>query len=145
MFLSLLRSRNQRVSNLHFLSTQFKDNIITNPESIKAGASPFKMALAEMIILQARYVATKEYRCINGWNCLQDPLPNWENNHFIYLSTLLDVSTSTLKRVFEYKSYEAQTQNISPAVKQKLCDFLQTDNLEQSVMNHILQKKDFAK
>jgi hypothetical protein len=145
MWKSLFLSVRQTATGPGTLTKKFEGCQITNPEAVRGGNSLFKEALAELLTSKARQIVGTEYRQASDWRCLNQPAQNWEHSQFIYLSTLTDVSTCTLKRIFGHKCYEDSTENISPKVKEKLRYFLRTENLEETLMNYILQKDNIAK
>jgi hypothetical protein len=140
MWKLLFQSSPQPGTSVSFTET-FKDHALPNPEAVKGGNSVFKEALAGLITEKARQVVATDYGQAPGWQCLNEPVKHWEHNQFIYLATLLDVGTCTLKRIYGHKCYEDSTENISLKVKEKLRYFLRTDNLEELMVNYILQKE----
>ena len=142
---SLLFSRYKRIDSYNnddcLGFDRFKEGIISNSHEIRGGQSPFKEALSELVTEKARQVINSDFNNILEWECLREPINNWENKQFVYLSTLINVGTCTLKRIFGHKCYENTTLNINTKTKEKLSNFLETDNLDQSVLNFILKKE----
>ncbi len=112
---------------------------------IKGGQNSYHDALAQILTEKARSVVEKEYTKANGWQCLRKPVEEWENGHFVYLSTLLDISANTLKRIYGHRSHENETQNMNKCTKRKIAAFLGTDDLDELVYARISQNRGNAK
>jgi hypothetical protein len=144
MWKLLFQSSPQPGTSVSFTET-FKDHALPNPEAVKGGNSVFKEALAGLITEKARQVVATDYRQAPGWQCLNEPVKHWEHNQFLHLATLLDVGTNTVKRIYGHKCHENSTENISLRVKENIRDFLNTENLEEMIVNYILKKDGTAK
>jgi hypothetical protein len=117
------RSSRRKALGLEAFATTLKYYEIIDSYKVKGGNSYFKEAIPNLIIDKARQVIAKEYHHSLGWQCLNQPVGQWENNQFIYLSTLTEVSTCTLKRIIGHKCYAKTTDNVSPKVKEKIKNF----------------------
>lgn len=122
----------------------FADCRIHNLRHVTGGGF-YKQAAAELLARKAREVVGIHYKGHGCWQCLHDPVSDWENGHFIHLATLLDVGTCTVKRIFGHRCHEGETENISPKVKEKIRVFLETDDLDGLLHNHISQNSGLGK
>lgn len=137
----LRQSGNRKIRSLENFAAWKIDNLHT----VKGGNCFYKQAAAELVAQRAREVVNAHYKGHPGWQCLHDPVSDWENCHFIHLATLLDVGTCTVKRIFGHRCHDGETENISPKVKGKLRAFLETDDLDRTLHNHVVQNGDLPK
>ena len=111
---------------------------------VKGGQDPYRETLAQILTEKARSVVDENYGKANGWQCLRKPVEEWENNHFVYLSTLLDVSVNTVKRIYGHKCHANETENMNRRTKRKIAEFLQTEDLDGVVYARISQNRGAA-
>lgn len=98
-----------------------------------------KQALARLIAEKAKEAAQKQYGYCPDFKSLYAPLDEWSHCQYRCVATLLDISISTVKRLFNCNGYTNQQRNISRHTEEKIKAFLYTDNWEKEALYYILK------
>lgn len=112
---------------------------ITKPSSkntIRTNTNSWKESLQELIIDKAREVIQSEYRFYKEFEILHEPLEEWQHVHFGHLSTLLDISVTTLKRLFSVYHSTPTQKRLSGNTEKKVKAFLECEDLDKLIQNY---------
>lgn len=103
------------------------------------GASVLKQALARLIAEKAKEAARKLYSYCPDFESLDEPLHQWGHYQYSCVATLLAISMSTAKRLFNGDGYINPERNINPPIRQKIEAFLGTDSWEKEALYYLLK------
>lgn len=109
-------------------------------ESLGRDSNEWQEALKQMIIEKAKEVIQNEYHLSEELQNLHEPLEEWQHAHFRNLSIILDISLTTVKRLFSvYESTPSQTR-LSGNTEAKLKLFLECEDLDEAIQAYTQDK-----
>ncbi|MEO0556496.1 MAG: hypothetical protein AAF149_25160 [Bacteroidota bacterium] len=102
-----------------------------------------RQALVDLIVEEARERVIKNREITGRYNLLLQRVSIWKSQHYELLASLLDISSASIKRLFNLPGHKAP-KAISNNIEFKILNFLHTDSwieLQGMIDNYLVSQQ----